>query len=186
MKNFRLYALGQAVLVLTVSCATLVAACEQIIFTFPPDGSGGTIPTGGLISNAAGNLYGTTASGGAFQRGAVFKLSFAKGAWTEDVLYSFKDGLDDGAGPESALLLDRAGNLYGTTAGGGPSNNGSVFKLSPDGAGGWTEAVLHFFKEPDGGLPMLSPLVADAGGNLYGVSQGYCYRGTCANGTVLS
>ena len=66
-----------------------------------------------------------------------------------------------------------------------PANNGSVFKLSPDSAGGWTEAVLHFFKGPDGGLPILSPLVADAGGNLHGVTQGYCYRGTCANGTVF-
>ncbi len=185
MKNLRLYAISQAILFLTVYCATLAAASEQIIFTFPADGSGGSIPTGGLISDAAGNLYGTTDSGGATQHGAVFKLSFENGTWTEDVLYSFKGGPDDGWGPESALLLDSAGNLYGTTAAGGPSNNGTVFKLSPDGAGGWTETVLHAFKGPDGGLPLLAPLVADDHGNLYGVTQGYCYRGTCANGTVF-
>jgi uncharacterized repeat protein (TIGR03803 family) len=137
-----------------------------------------------LISDAAGNLYGTTASGGAFQHGAVFKLSFVNGTWTEDVLYSFKGGPDDGLDSESALLLDSAGNLYGTTAGGGPSNNGTVFKLSPDGAGGWTETILHAFNGTDGSLPILAPLVADAHGNLYGVTQGYCYRGTCGNGTV--
>jgi uncharacterized repeat protein (TIGR03803 family) len=116
--------------------------------------------------------------------GVVFKLSFESGTWTEDFLYSFKGGADDGSGPESALLLDAAGNLYGTTAAGGPSGNGTVFKLAPDGAGGWTETVLHAFNGIDGSLPILAPLVADAHGNLYGVTQGYCYRGTCGRGTV--
>jgi len=161
------------------------ASSERTIFTFPVDGSGGTIPTGGLISDAAGNLYGTSASGGVYQCGAVFKLSSENGTWTEDLLYSFKCWPDDGLDPESALFLDSQGNLYGTTAEGGPSNNGTVFKLSPDSAGGWTETILHTFTGTDGGLPILSPLVADASGNLYGVTQGYCYRGTCANGTVF-
>jgi uncharacterized repeat protein (TIGR03803 family) len=181
MKNLRWYMFAQFVLILLVS--RTVSA--QIVFTFPTDGSGGSIPTGGLISDAAGNLYGTTASEGAHQCGTVYKLSFESGTWTEDVLYSFKCGPDDGLDPESALLLDAAGNLYGTTAEGGPSNNGTVFKLSPDGTGGWTETVLHIFNGKDGGVAILAPLVADARGNLYGVTQGYCYRGTCANGTVF-
>jgi uncharacterized repeat protein (TIGR03803 family) len=181
MKNLRWYMFAQFVLILLVS--RTVSA--QIVFTFPTDGSGGSIPTGGLISDAAGNLYGTTASEGAHQCGTVYKLSFESGTWTEDVLYSFKCGPDDGLDPESALLLDAAGNLYGTTAEGGPSNNGTVFKLSPDGTGGWTETVLHIFNGKDGGLAILAPLVADARANLYGVTQGYCYGGTCANGTVF-
>jgi uncharacterized repeat protein (TIGR03803 family) len=132
MKNLRWYVFAQFVLVLHVTHAV----SAQIVFTFPKDGSGGSSPTGGLISDAAGNLYGTTASGGAHQQGAVYKLSFVNGAWTEEVLYSFKGGADDGADPESALLLEATGDLYGTTAGGGPSNDGTVFKLSPDGTGG--------------------------------------------------
>jgi uncharacterized repeat protein (TIGR03803 family) len=130
MKNFSWYALVQVSILLLAFCSTLAASSEQIIFTFPADGSGGSVPTGGLISDATGNLYGTTESGGASGHGAVFKLSFENGTWTEDLLYSFKGGPDDGSGPESALLLDTAGNLYGTTAAGGPSNNGTVFKLA--------------------------------------------------------
>lgn len=185
MKNFLLRMLAEGVFVLWAFCSMQAASSEQTIFAFPTDGSGGSIPTGGLISDAAGNLYGTTASGGAYKCGAVFKLSSENGTWAEDLLYSFKCGPDDGWDPESALLLDAAGNLYGTTAGGGPSSNGTVFKLSLDGAGAWTETVLHAFNGTDGSLPILSPLVADARGNLYGVTQGFCYRGTCANGTVF-
>ena len=180
MKDLKWYMFA-LVLILLVS-RTLSA---QIVFTFPMDGSGGSIPTGGLISDAAGNLYGTTGSGGAHQLGTVYKLSLANGNWTEELLYSFKGGAADGSDPESALLLAATGDLYGTTAAGGSSNNGTVFKLSPDGTGGWTETVLHSFNGKDGGLPILAPLVADARGNLYGVTQGYCYRGTCANGTVF-
>jgi uncharacterized repeat protein (TIGR03803 family) len=82
VKNFKLYALAQAVLTLAVYCPKLVASSEQIIFTFPTDGSGGSTRTGGLITDAAGNLYGVTEVGGAFQNGAVFKLSFENGAWS--------------------------------------------------------------------------------------------------------
>lgn len=185
MKNSWLHTLAQSAFLLAAFCSMQAATSERTIFTFPTDGSGGSSPTGGLISDAAGNLYGVTEIGGAYQNGAVFKLSLENGSWKEDVLYSFKGGSDDGAGPGSALLLDAAGNLYGTTEGGGPSNNGTVFRLSPDSAGGWTETILHTFNGTDGGLPLLAPLVADASGNLYGVTQGYCYRGTCANGTVF-
>jgi uncharacterized repeat protein (TIGR03803 family) len=171
-------------LVLMTLCSTLAFASEQIIFAFPADGLGGSVPTGGLISDAAGNLYGTTASGGAFGYGSVFKLSFENGTWTEDLLYSFKGWPHDGSGPESALLLE-AGSLYGTTAAGGPSGFGTVFRLAPDRSGGWTETILHAFNGKDGSLPVLAPLVSDAHGNLYGVTQGYCYRGTCGNGTVF-
>lgn len=173
-------------LVLMTLCSTLVFASERVIFAFPADGSRGSVPAGGLISDAAGHLYGTTESGGAFGYGSVFKLSFENGTWTDDLLYSFKGAPDDGSGPESALLLDAAGNLYGTTASGGPSSNsGTVFKLAPNGSGGWTKTLLHAFNGKDGSLPVLAPLVSDARGNLYGVTQGYCYRSFCGNGTVF-
>jgi len=184
MKSNKSCLLAHLSLVLMTLCSTLAFASERIIFAFPTGGSRGSVPTGGLISDAAGNLYGVTAAGGAYKNGAVFKLSFANGAWTETLLYSFKGGNHDGVDPSSALLLD-AGDLYGTTAGGGPGNNGTVFKLAPDGRGGWTETVLHIFNGKDGSLPVLSPLVSDAQGNLYGVTQGYCYRATCGNGTVF-
>lgn len=86
--------------------------------------------------------------------------------------------------PESALLLDKAGNLFGTTSAGGPSDDGTVFKLAPDGQGGWTETVLHAFNGKDGRWPIMAPLVADAKGNLYGVTEGACYYG-CVNGTLF-
>lgn len=184
MKSNKSCLLAQLSLLLMTLCSTLAFASERTIFAFPTDGSRGSVPAGGLISDAAGNLYGVTAAGGAHQNGTVFKLSFENGAWSETLLYSFKGGNDDGADPSSALLLD-AGNLYGTTAGGGPRNNGTIFKLAPDGRGGWTETVLHIFNGNDGSLPLLAPLVSDARGNLYGVTQGYCYLGTCGNGTVF-
>jgi len=184
MKCIKSCLLVHLTLVLITLCSTLAFASEQIIFAFPTDGSGGSVPAGGLISDAAGNLYGVTAAGGAYQWGGVFRLSFENGAWTESLLYSFKGGAADGAEPESALLLDKAGNLYGTTSGGGPSNDGTVFQLAPDGQGGWTETVLHFFNGKDGRWPILAPLVADAKGNLYGVTEGACYYG-CVKGTVF-
>lgn len=186
MKTPRLCALAFQILLLTFLTFSAVAfASEQTIFVFPADGSGGNLPAGGLISDAAGNLYGVTESGGTFDHGTVFKLSFENGAWSETVLYSFGAVPNDGAGPASALLFDGAGNLYGTTSGGGSTNNGTVFKLAPDGNGGWTESILHAFNGKDGSLPILSPLVSDAHGNLFGATQGYCYRGTCGNGSVF-
>ena len=97
--------------------------------------------------------------------GGVFRLSFENGAWTESLLYSFKGAAADGSQPESALLLDKAGNLFGTTSAVGPSDDGTVFKLAPDGQGGWTETVLHAFNGKDGRWPSMAPLVADAKGN---------------------
>jgi len=185
MKSNKSCLLVHLPLLLLTLCSTLAFASEQTIFAFPTDGSRGSVPAGGLIADAAGNLYGVTAAGGAHQNGAVFELSLENGAWSETLLYSFKGGNDDGAGPSSALLLDASGNLCGTTAGGGPGNNGTVFQLAPDGRGGWTETVLHIFNGNDGSLPLLAPLVSDAQGNLFGVTQGYCYRGTCGNGTVF-
>ena len=124
-------------------------------------GSDGAAPTATLIQDAAGNLYGTTSSGGA-GFGVVFKLSTAN---HETVLHAFSG--PDGAIPYGALVKDAAGNLYGTTSAGGTSGLGTVFKIDTSG----TESVLHSFTgNPDGASPYAG-LVMDNSGNLYGTTE---------------
>lgn len=124
-----------------------------------PDGS----TPHGLILDSAGNLYGTTVSGGAYNAGTVFQFT---PSGQLNTLYSFTGGAD-GAYPQSAVIRDAAGHLYGTTALGGVTtsqcSNGScgvVFMLSPTAAGSWHETVLHSFTGPDGETP-LGPLLLD-------------------------
>jgi uncharacterized repeat protein (TIGR03803 family) len=145
-----------------------------VIYAFGVSGSGdGSAPSGGVVFDSVGNLYGTTMSGGNFSRGTVFELSPASGGnWTESVLYSF-GGQADGWNPEGILVLDGAGNLYGTTFGGGDFTScgngcGVVFELSPS-ATGWTETVLHSFIFSDGQNPTPN-LLFEASGNLYGTT----------------
>ena len=103
---------------------------ETILYNFA-GGNDGSQPWGGLIFDSAGNLYGTTYLGGTSNAGTVYELTPGKGgAWTETVLYSFAGGAD-GTGPQSDLNFDQAGNLYGTTTGGGSPGNGIVFQLTP-------------------------------------------------------
>lgn len=126
---------------------------------------------GPLVSDAAGNFYGTTDEGGAFGNGTVFELTpSGNGTWTETVLYSFT-GSTDGNSP-TGVVFDQAGNLYGATAFGGATDCGVVFKLAPSSGGGWTESVLYTFPATpncnDGKLQ--GPLAMDAAGNLYGAT----------------
>ena len=106
-------------------------AAETVLYRFK-DGSDGALPSAGLIFDARGALYGTTAVGGTLNRGTVFKLTppslGLQTQWTETVLYRFKGG-SDGAGPYAGLILDARGALYGTTQAGGTSDRGTVFKL---------------------------------------------------------
>jgi uncharacterized repeat protein (TIGR03803 family) len=114
---------------------------ETALYAFQ-GGSDGEVPFGGVIFDAAGNLYGTTNFGGAHNKGTVYELSpVAGGGWTEQVLYSFGKG-NDAALPNGGLVFDSAGNLYGTTSSGGSQNLGTVFQLSPVAGGGWTETVI--------------------------------------------
>jgi uncharacterized repeat protein (TIGR03803 family) len=142
----------------------LAAASETVVYNFHPLAMGFQ-PNGPLISDAAGNLYGSTAYGGEFGLGTVFELKpKSGGGWTESVLYSFKGGSDVFA-PCAGLVFDAAGNLYGGATAGGGLGLGGVFRLTPDSRGGWTESVLTSLDgyQPDGGF------VFDAAGNLYGV-----------------
>jgi uncharacterized repeat protein (TIGR03803 family) len=140
--------------------------------------SGGMNPIGGLTRDAAGNLYGTTVSGGNQNQrycnagvgegcGLVFELSpTTSGEWHETVLYEFTGG-EDGGFPQAGLVEDAAGNLYGTTQYGGDSASGVVFELTPVSGGTWKESVLHTFVGEDGLYPVAN-LVIDKAGNLYG------------------
>jgi uncharacterized repeat protein (TIGR03803 family) len=147
---------------------------ETVLHSFT--GADGQEPRADLIRDAAGNLYGTTARGGTFGNGVVFELT---PTGTETVLYSFTGGAD-GGGPLAGLVRDAAGNLYGTTSGGGAeSSRGVVFKVSPTG----TETVLHSFAghSTDGADPQAG-LVRDSAGNLYGTTF---YGGAADGGTVF-
>ena len=139
---------------------------ETILYAFQ-GGTDGQSPIGGVIFDPAGNLYGTTSTGGAGGGGTAFELSPSGNSWTFNLLSSFSGGY--GAGPLASLTRDMAGNLYGTTAGAGTYQHGSVFRLTPSG-GGWTETDLYDFTGgSDGGSPR-SIVTLDANGNLYGTT----------------
>lgn len=132
-------------------------------------------PVGTLVFDAAGNIYGA-AEGGANGLGAVFKLTPGTGgAWTESIIYSFgaNGNTTDGMYPQAGLTIDAAGNLYGTTYQGGTAHgqDGTVYELTPNSDGIWTETLLHSFSGgiADGELPE-AELVFDAAGNLYGTT----------------
>ena len=154
---------------------------ESVLYSFTPGGADGSIPLDGLTFDAAGNLYGTTASGGSSCSifagcGVVFKLApNPDGTWTESVLYRFTGGAD-GAQPSAGVIFDAAGNLYGTTAVGGACTYaggcGVVFKVAANPDGTWTQSVLYNFTGgADGAIP-LAGLAFDATGNLYGTTSG--------------
>jgi uncharacterized repeat protein (TIGR03803 family) len=143
----------------------------------------------------AGNLYGTTSSGGIQNCGylgqgcgLVYQLTPSGGGWTENVLYSFGTGTNDGSTPVSGVIFDTVGNLYGTNIFGGDSSNcplgcGTVFQLTPSGSG-WTENILYnfnFYGGGDGGNPDAG-LIFDGSGNLYGATF---QRGSGGGGTVF-
>jgi uncharacterized repeat protein (TIGR03803 family) len=143
---------------------------ENLLYSFTGGADGG-VPEASVIGDGAGNLYGTTNSGGASNAGVVFRLN-AKGQ--ETVLYSFTGGADGGY-PYSGVIRDAAGNLYGTTTYGGGADLGVVYKVDASGH----ETVLHSFTgAADGGHPNAG-LILDAKGNLYGtaVNSGAEYGG---------
>jgi uncharacterized repeat protein (TIGR03803 family) len=159
---------------------------ETVIHAFSgPDGSA---PTAGLTIDPSGNLYGVTLDGGSQGYGAVFELSRnPKGTWSETVLYSFQ-GSPDAAGGEGNLVFDSAGNLFGLAGGGmylgstcGFLTCGTIFELTPNGDGTWSEEVIHAFSGSDGFEP-LGNLIFDSYGNLYGTTSG---GGASQGGTVF-
>jgi uncharacterized repeat protein (TIGR03803 family) len=166
---------------------------ERVLHNFQNNGKDGYWPYAGLISDAAGNFYGTTASGGRSDQGTVFELTpQGDNTWKETILYNFAGGTD-GARPYANLIFDASGNLYGPAYQGGNSGChgigcGLVFELTPGAHGKWTETVLHVFQDDgvDGHNPYAG-LIFDSVGNLYGTTaygpvSGYYYDGP---GTVF-
>jgi uncharacterized repeat protein (TIGR03803 family) len=153
----------------------------QTLYTFDPTtGSDGYAPAGQLARDPSGLLYGTTQSGGPRGEGTVFEVRPSPtrpvsvvAPWLETRIHDFD--FNDGEEPIGDLLLDSAGNLYGTTCFGGLYALGTVYKLTPF-HGGWSYAVLYNFTGGnDGGCPHAG-VVLDAAGNLYGTaSQGGSY-----------
>ena len=133
----------------------------NVVYSFG-GGADGTNPEVGVIRDSAGNLYGTTQRGGAADAGIVYKLD------TTDhltVLYSFTDGADGGY-PAAGVVRDSAGNLYGTTVGGGTAYAGVVYKLN---AAGGESALFSFTGGADGDFPYAS-VILDPAGSLYGTT----------------
>jgi len=177
MRRERFSSLLRQFLTILALTSTLVAATRakpkfKILATFPDGGL-----WSGLTLDAKGNLYGATTGGGDKGVGSIFEMTRnAKGQWAVTTLHSF-DG-KDGARPNGDLILDAAGNLYGTTpAGGAYYDGGTVFELTPS-SGGWTFSLLYSFCHeydcPDGGGPQ-DGLVQDNDGNLLGTALAGLY-----------
>jgi uncharacterized repeat protein (TIGR03803 family) len=148
---------------------------ERILYTF--EGLSGANPAAPLVADNGGNFYGTAAEGCAYNFGCVFELSHSSGGWSETVLYSFS-GVD-GATPGASVVLDSAGNIFGTTSLGGDFNFGTAFKLTRSASGAWTQTVLHSFGAgTDGYVP--SGLILDSAGDVYGITQ---FGGTASSGS---
>ena len=146
------------------------AGNEIVLYSFT-GGADGSQPSGGVIRDSAGNLYGTTQFGGAANAGVVYKLN---AAGQETVLYSFMAGAD-GGNPVAGVVRDPAGNLYGTTQQWGSARAGVVYKLDPAG----NETVLHNFTGgADGGIPW-GGVIRDSAGNLYGTTYSGGIAGRC-------
>ena len=157
---------------------------QKDIYSFHPqsgkDGTDGSAPAGSLISDGHGNLYGATEFGGNYSLcsgssgcGTVFKLTpNPDGTWTEHVLHRFAQFQNDGQLPFAGVIMDAAGNLYGTTYEGGQYDAGTVFRLSPGSDGRWHESILHNFSGREGAASPNTGLTLDRSGNLYGVSGG--------------
>jgi uncharacterized repeat protein (TIGR03803 family) len=142
---------------------------EQLLHSFDRTTSDGGNPVAGLVFDSEGNLYGTTLNGGPGPGGIVFSLapSGKSGRWNETVLYGF-DGYKGAYDPESTLVFDQAGNLYGTTNV-SRSGAGDVFRLNPPGGkgGAWVYTQLYEFAGPPDGAEPAAALVFDKAGNLY-------------------
>ncbi len=150
----------------------------QLLHTFVGGASDGSYPAASLILDGSGNLYGTTYYGGASNLGTVFSMKTDGTGF--HLLHTFTGGASDGRNPRASLILDGAGNLYGTTWGGGTSDAGTIFSVKTDGTG---FQLLHSFAggASDGNYPAAS-LILDGSGYLFGTTE----QGGASNfGTVF-
>lgn len=140
-----------------------VAARFKILHAFAGAPSDGNEPNAQLLADSSGNFCSTTIAGGASNYGTVFRTA---PDGTTTILYSFAGPPNDGGSPDATLIADTNANLYGTTISGGTNNNGTVFKLAPDG----TETVLYSFKKKNDGAEPFVGVAMDKTGSLYGTT----------------
>ena len=171
----------------TTCNASLCAWTETVLYSFSGSADGANPGYGDLTFDAGGDIYGTTYFGGNNAQGVVYKLTPSNGSWTESAIHTFS-GTSDGELPYSSVVFDTAGNLYGTTFAGGAQGYGTIYQLTPSGAG-WAENTLYSFQSAtDGGSPF-GGVVVDPAGNLYGATNsggpgngGTVYKMTSSNG----
>jgi uncharacterized repeat protein (TIGR03803 family) len=145
---------------------------ETVLHTFTGY-SDGEYPVGSVVMDSAGVLYGAASQDGTYGQGQIYKLVNSGSTWTKTAIHNFTGVDGDGANPEAGLLLDSAGNLYGTTLNGGVdecNQCGTVFKLAPSGDG-YRETILHSFSVGIDGSAPYAQLIFDSEGNLYGTTS---------------
>jgi uncharacterized repeat protein (TIGR03803 family) len=165
------------------ACKTAICFWSETTLHSFGSGTDGMYPLSSLVSDQAGNFYGTAWFGGSNGDGTVFELTKSGSSWSENTLYSFVGPPNDGSQPESAVIFDTAGNLYGTTSNGGTNSDGTAFELTPSN-GGWSESVLYNFSNNAVGFLPVGGFVMDQEGNLYGTTyiNGSIFELTHSNG----
>jgi uncharacterized repeat protein (TIGR03803 family) len=166
----------------TVCKAVLCPWMETVLFVFRYDlGTGGNPYYGDLVFNDSGDTFGTT-NYSTYGGGQVFQLTPSDGGWNLSLLFVFGYLSTNGTGtlPDSGVIFDGAGNLYGTTPYGGPYQYGLVYELTPS-ASGWMEQILYGFQDGSDGGVAAGGVVFDQSGNLYGTTQ---TGGSGGGGTV--
>ncbi len=150
---------------------TLTGYHEELLYNFGSVPLDASDPNGSVIMDSAGNLYGTTTNGGGLGAylGAVFELIKSSTGYSEKVLYKFSGSGDAGDLPTASLVMDSAGNLYGTTRQGSPYDRGAVFELINTPTGYTEKTLLTFTGTSDGGSPV-GGVILDSVGNLYGLA----------------
>jgi len=141
---------------------------QNILYQAQGNGDG-KFPSGGVVFDQSGNLYGVFGQNGPYGYGALFELKPSGSGWAESTIHGFTYHGDDGATPQGGLIFDSAGNLYGTTVH-IPAGGGSVFEMLPSG-GVWSYDFLYGLS---GGIDLgpYDKLLMDASGNLYGTTLG--------------
>jgi len=138
---------------------------EKVLYAFR-GGNDGCVPYGGVLVAANGDIFGTTSRGGELNGGTVYTLRKSSRGYSETILHSFGDS-PDGKLPARYLVMDHAGILYGLTEAGGSLSQGVLYKLKPDGHGGYAETIVHSFIGGNlGDVPAGEPAV-DADGVVY-------------------
>jgi len=156
-----------------------------VLHSFQNNGVDGTYPFCTLTFDTNGNLFGTTYKGGVHNYGTVFELSPNGGSWTETILHNFNvvDNVGDGGFPQSGVIFDSQGNIIGAAYAGGSNGYGEIYKLTPNGSGGWNKGTVHNFGSGTDGRNPNSNLIADGMGNFYGTSY---TGGASGAGTVYA